>query len=241
MRFAAFAVGVCTALSIALVPGCGKGEWIVKIDGEALTLQDLDQLYYAHHKQILQQLKFDISNEDVDKFASDLSTVKRLPTLNKEIFLNEVINQRLMYQKAVEAGTLKSPEVKAMIKVAHDTAVVQHFIREKFKNEIAVSDQEVEAFYNENRANFKMEPIDQAEKKIRQFLSSQKLLKKMKKMVDDLKDIARIEKNPEYEKLLAPKNGEGVPTSEIIPAEEPQTAMPRTPQPQSQVLKGGAK
>jgi len=234
MRFAVIATVACTALVIALFPGCGKGEWIVKIDGEALTVQELDQLYYAHHKQILQQFKFDISNEDVDKFAADFTTMKRLPTLNKEIFLNEVINQRLMYQKAVDAGALKSPEVEAMIKVAHDTAVVQYYIREKFKNEIAVSDQEVEAFYNENRANFKMEPIDQAEKKIRQYLSSQKLLKKMKKMVDDLKDIARIEKNPEYEKLLAPKGGAAIPAGDMQSGEAPQGAMPQVPQ-------GGAK
>ena len=195
-----------SALSIAVVvilsASCSSGDWIVKIDGEAVSVQELDQLYYAHHKQVLQQMKFDVTNADVDRFASDPSTVQRLPTLNKEIFLSEIINQRLIYNKAVEAGVLKNPDLKAMMKIAEDTAVVQYYIREKFKNEISVSDQEVESFYNENRANFKLEPIDQAEKKIRQFLSTQRLMKQMKKFVDDLKDIARIEKSPTIEKQL---------------------------------------
>jgi len=210
---------VCAVSIILLAPGCGKGEWIMKIDGSALSISELDELYYAHHKQILQQLKFDVTNEDIDKFAADIMTVKRLPTLNKEIFLNEVINQRLIYDKAVEAGVLKNAEVKAMMKIAQDTAVVQYYIREKFKNDLAVTDQEVEAFYNENRANFKMEPIDQAEKKIRQYLGSQKLLKKMKKFVDDLKDVARIEKNPNYEKMLQPKSGNAIQAGDLQPAE----------------------
>jgi hypothetical protein len=217
--------------AILFSPGCGKGEWIMKIDGTSLSIKELDELYYAHHKQILQQLKFDVTNEDVDKFAADFMTVKRLPTLNKEIFLNEVINQRLIYDKAVEAGMDSLPEVKAMIKIAQDTAVVQYYIREKFKNDLVVSDQEVEAFYNENRANFKMEPIDQAEKKIRQYLGSQKLLKKMKKFVDDLKDVARIEKNPNYEKMLQPKSGSAVQPGDlqqVDPAQAP-GAQPQQP------------
>lgn len=217
---------VCAVSVILLSPGCGKGEWIMKIDGTSLSIQELDQLYYAHHKQILQQLKFDVTNEDVDKFAADFMTVKRLPTLNKEIFLNEVINQRLIYDKAVEAGMLNNEEVKAMMKIAQDTAVVQYFIREKFKNDLAVSDQEVEAFYNENRANFKMEPIDQAEKKIRQYLGSQKLLKKMKRFVDDLKDVAKIEKNPNYEKMLQPKSGTSI-SPEDLQQGAPQQGAPQ--------------
>ncbi len=201
-------MAVCLAFIALAVFACGKGKWIVKIDGETITIDELNDLYYAHHKNALMQMKFDITNDDIDKLASDFTFVKKLPTLNKEIFLNEVINQRIMYNKAVQAGVLDKPEVKAMMKVATDTAVVQYYIREKFKNEIGVSDQEVEAFYNEHRDNFKMEPIEQAEKKIRQYLSSQKLLLKMKKMVDELKDVARIERNPEYEKMLQPKGGE---------------------------------
>lgn len=223
MRLVLNVLALVFVISVVLLsPGCGKGEWIMKIDGTALSIQELDQLYYAHHKQILQQLKFDVTNEDVDKFAADFMTVKRLPTLNKEIFLNEVINQRLIYDKAVEAGINDLPEVKAMIKIAQDTAVVQYFIRERFKNDLAVSDQEVEAFYNENRANFKMEPIDQAEKKIRQYLGSQKLLKKMKRFVDDLKDAARIEKNPNYEKMLQPKSGAAIQPGDLQQADPAQ-------------------
>jgi hypothetical protein len=225
----------CIALVAFSVFACGKKNWIVKIDGETITIDELNNLYYAHHKNALMQMKFDITNEEIDKLASDFSFVKKLPTLNKEIFLNEVINQRIMYNKAVAAGVLDNSEVKAMIKVANDTAVVQYFIREKFKNEIGVSDQEVEAFYNEHRENFKAEPIEQAEKKIRQYLSSQKLLIKMKKFVDELKDVARIERNPEYEKMLQPKGG-SVPFSDM-PQGGPESAagakekagLPQTP------------
>lgn len=231
-----FSAAVCFAFVIFAAFACGKGNWIVKIDGETITIDELNDLYYAHHKNALMQMKFDITNDEIDKLASDFTFVKKLPTLNKEIFLNEVINQRIMYNKAVQAGILDNAEVKAMIKVANDTAVVQYYIREKFKNEIGVSDQEVEAFYNENRERFKMEPIEQAEKKIRQYLSSQKLLLKMKKMVDELKDVARIERNPEYEKMLQPKGGSA--PSPFMPqgeAESVEGGKEKTATPQTQV------
>ncbi|MCX7678479.1 MAG: hypothetical protein N2316_04605 [Spirochaetes bacterium] len=213
-------VGVMMIIFIAS-QSCGKSNWIVKIDGETITLDELNELYYAHHKNALMQIKFDITNEDIDKFASDVNFVKKLPTLNKEIFLNEVINQRIMYNKAVQAGVLDKPEVKAMIKVANDTAVVQYYIRERFKNEIGVTDQEVETFYNENRAKFKAETIEQAEKMIRQYLATQKLLFKMKKFVDELKDSARIERNPDYEKMLQTKTTPSGSGTIVLPNGEP--------------------
>lgn len=220
-------ISSCALISIA----CGKGsnEWLVRINGDEITKTEFDQLYYAHHKQFFQQVLglMNISNQDVDKFASDPGTVRRLPTLNKQIFLQEIVNQRLLFNKAVSEGYDDKEELRALLKVAKETAVVQFYIREKFKDDIAVTDSEVETFYNENRAKFKAEPIDTAEKKIRQFLSTEKLRKKMAMFVGNLRETSRIERNESAESHLHPRMPEAQPEQ---PAQDQKTTQPATGQ-----------
>ncbi len=189
---------------------CGKssqGEWLIKMDGEPIGIDELNSIYYAHHKQFFQQFLniFNMSNDEIDKYAADPEMQRKIPTLNKQIFLNEIINQRIIYKKAVESGISNNKELKALLKIAEETATVQFFVREQFKNDINVSDKEVEEFYTQNRARFKMEPIDVAEKKIRQFLSAQKLSKKMMKYVETVREETKIERNKSIDSMLETK------------------------------------
>lgn len=196
----------------------GSGDWLVKIDGNSISKSDFNDIYYAHHKQFFQQMfgMLNVSNADIDKFAADPATMRRIPTLNKQIFLQEIINQKLIYEKADDEGYLGKSELQTLINISRETAVVQYYVREKFDKDIAVSDQEVEAFYNENRARFKAQPVEAAEKSIRQYLSANKLRRKMAKFVSELREASQIDRSPKADEILSQGPGQSEDAAEAI-------------------------
>ncbi|HPP48981.1 MAG TPA: hypothetical protein PLO73_03335, partial [Spirochaetota bacterium] len=112
-------------------------------------------------------------------------------------FLEQMIQQRLVYKKAIDDGILKNEELNTLLDISKEGLVVQYYIREKFKNDITIAPQEVEQIYNQQRARFKGVPVDQAEMYIKQQLFQQKLNMKIKELVDTLRDEKKIEKNME--------------------------------------------
>jgi hypothetical protein len=196
----------------------GSGDWLVKIDGDAISKSEFNEIYYAHHKQFFQQMfgLLNVSNEDVDKFAADPATIRRIPTLNKQIFLQEIVNQKLIYAKADDEGFLGKSELQTLVNISQETAVVQYYVRTKFDKDIAVTDQEVEAFYNENRARFKAQPVEAAEKSIRQYLSANKLRMKMAKFVSELRESAQIDRSPKVDEFLSQGPGQSAAAAEAI-------------------------
>ena len=167
-----------------------KGDWIAKINGEAISFDELNTFYYAQHKSI-----YNISTEDIDKLASDPSTVQKNPTLNKQEFLEQLIKQKLIYNEAVKEGLTKMNEVEALIQMAKEAVVVGYFVKEKFKDEIEISDDDVEKIYSKQRKRFKGIPIDQAELIIKQRIFQEKLQKKLRILVENLREQSKIEKN----------------------------------------------
>ena len=167
-----------------------SGEWVAKIDGDTVTIDQLEIYYYAQQKSI-----YNITKVEIDKLASDPASLEKNPTLNKQEFLEQLIRQRLVYKQAFEEGLLKNPEVDALIKMAEEAVVVGYYVREKFKDEISVTDEEVEKIYSQKRSNFKGVPIEQAELYIKQQVLQQKLQLKIRELVESLREKSKIEKN----------------------------------------------
>ena len=188
-----FLYSVIAIMVLAMVISCGNqygGKWIAKIDDETITDNELNAYYYAQMKSI-----YNLPKEEIDKLAQDPAQLERNPLLNKNNFLEQMIQQRLVYKKAIDDGTLKNEELKTLLDISKEGLVVQYYIREKFKNDISIAPQEVEMIYNQQRARFKGVPIDQAEMYIKQQLFQQKLNMKIKELVDTLRDEKKIEKN----------------------------------------------
>ena len=184
------------AISVLAFLSCGKknsfdgGEWIAKINNDVITENMLNSFYYAQQKQI-----YNGTNEDIDKLAADPESVAKNPTLNKAEFLENFIRQRLVYNKAVKDGMLDDNEVKAHIEMAKEAVVVAQYVKTKFKDDIAVSEEEIGEMYSKNRERFKGAPIEQAEQYIQQQLYQQKLQMKLRELVENLKEQSIIEKN----------------------------------------------
>ncbi|MBN2040940.1 MAG: SurA N-terminal domain-containing protein [Spirochaetes bacterium] len=181
-----------------------SGEWVAKISGEKITADEFDQFYYAQHKSIYNE-----SDENIDKRAEDPNELRNNPLLNKGEFLENLIRQRLVYNKAVKEGILDNKEVEALVEMAKEAVVVGYFVKEKFKDEISVTDEEVAKVYASQKARFKGAPIDQAEQYIRQQLGQQKLQKKLRDFVESLRDEEKIEKNLSLLKDVDSASGSG--------------------------------
>ncbi len=192
---------ITALISLTLLSSCKKqysGEWVAKIEGESITLDELNTMYYAQHKHLL-----NISREEIDKFSKDPELVKRMPTLNKQFYLDELIKQKLIYNKAVKDGILDKEEMQAVIQIAKEGAIVQAYIKEKFRDDIKVTDEEVEMIYaKERNKRYKGVPIDQAERHIKQYLMSRKMQTKLIELVENLREQSRIEKNEDVLKEL---------------------------------------
>jgi hypothetical protein len=188
--FNAFLFAVLIVFSFTACGG-DDNKWIAKIKSDEVTLGQLNAFYYAQQKSIYN----DATNADIDKRASNPEEIAKNPTLDKKEFLENVIRQRLVYNKAVEDGVQKNKELEALMQMAKEAVVVGFYVKEKFKNQIEVSDQEIAKIYSEQKARFKGAPIDQAEQYIRQQLSQQKLQMKLRDLVESLKEEGGIKRN----------------------------------------------
>ncbi len=178
----------------AMTASCSKygGEWVAKFDGTTITTGELDTLYYAQQKSL-----YNVSKEKIDEMAMDPAQVAKNPTLNKSEFLEQLIRQRLVYNKAVEDGTMKQKEVDALVEMAREAVVVGYYVRDRFKNEIEPTPKEVEDIYTREKARFQGVPAEQAEMFIRQQIQQQKLQGKIRELVENLRDQKGIKKNVE--------------------------------------------
>ncbi|HPB82644.1 MAG TPA: hypothetical protein PK200_11460 [Spirochaetota bacterium] len=175
----------------------GGSEWVVKIDNQKIMGAELDELYYAHHRQLFHQIENTgtLSNAHIDSHARNKSMVKQIPTLDKKLFLQELINQKLLINQAVAEGYRKKNEVVSLLKMAESTTLVQYFLFDKFRNDITVSDSEVKAFYDQNKKRFPNDSLESVSPKIKQFLSMQKMREKIISYLNILKESSRIERN----------------------------------------------
>lgn len=185
---------VVTAALVISFTGCKKysGPWVAKIENQTITLDELNTIYYAQQKSL-----YNLPKEKIDELAADPAHVAKNPTLDKEVFLEQLIQQRLVYRKAKDEGLLKQKELNALMDMAKEAVVVGYYVREKFKNQIEPTDTEVSEIYQKQRARFQGVPIDQAEMFIKQQVSQQKLQMKIRNLVEGLKEVKKIEKKTE--------------------------------------------
>ncbi|MBP7901971.1 MAG: hypothetical protein KA015_04040 [Spirochaetes bacterium] len=172
---------------------CSKSPWVAKIDGEKITLDELNTLYYAHNKTYY-NFK---TNEEVDKIASDAVEKQKNPLLDKKFFLDEVIKQRIVYFKAEKEKVLSDAEFKSLALSIEESTTAQFMVKTKILDKIQVTDKEIEDIYNTEKAAFKGATLEQANNYIKQQLTQKKLSEETNKLVTELKDKAAIEKNTE--------------------------------------------
>ena len=146
--------------------------WAAKIGDDYITFDDLDS-------QIKFQAKMSMMpKEEIDKVLAD--------TKIKQTMLEQLIHVKAVYKKAMEDKSWNKEELNQVIELSKMQVITQFYLLEKLKNEIVISDKEVEEIYKKNPNLPKGMTPEQAFARIKAELFIQKFRPKSGEYVTNL-------------------------------------------------------
>lgn len=175
--------------------------WAAKVGKEVITIDDLNRFYYAQNKITMDVEK----NEDVDRLAGDPAYSDSHPFLNKEYFLDILINGKLAYNAAQEDKKIDRDELNTIIELSRYQVVMQYFFMQKLRNTIVVTDKEIDEFYKTHEESLKNYPADEGKDLCRKYIRDTKLKEAIQKYIDNLRMKTSIDKDGFREYLSSQK------------------------------------
>lgn len=141
MRKTGLFLSAAAVLVIALcmaVNGCGKSadgqkDVLARVGNTKITVADLDE-----------------------RIANMPPQYQNVIKKRKKDFLQEVINDNLLYEEALKEGFQKDKEALKVIEEAKKKIIVARFLKSKVEDAIKITDEEIQEFYNANKASFMM-------------------------------------------------------------------------------------
>ena len=180
-----------------------SGEWAASIDDKVISIKEFNKYYYTQNKMMANVA----SDEDVDKLADDPAYANH-PFLNKTNFLDHLIAQKLLYNKAMKDKSIDKDELNAILEITKIQTASQYYLGQKLKDKIEVSDEEVAEFYNKNRSQFAGRTANEATAYIRQQLISYKSRQEANQYVMELLAESKIKRDGLKEYLAKTKKSE---------------------------------
>jgi len=210
MKIQALALTALLSLSVLMTISCtnSSGDWAAKIDGKTITIDEFNRYYYTQNRMMANV----DSNEDVDKLANDPSYANH-PFLNKSNFLDHLIAQKLIYNRAMNDKSINRDELNTILEITKIQTASQYFLGQKLKDKIKVTDEEVAQYYNQNRRQFTGRTANEATAYIRQQILSYKSRQEANQYVMELVAESEVKKEGLREYLAKQKKADA-------PAEE---------------------
>jgi len=157
------------------------GDAAAKIDGDKITIEELNQFYYVQNKMLT---NID-SKEEIDKLAENPAYANH-PFLNKANFLDHLIAQKVLYEKAMDDKSIDKDELETLLEMIKVQTAAQYYLSKKLKDKITVTDEEVDKIYNENRSKFAGRTAVEAANYIKQQVFAQKSRQETNKYIAEL-------------------------------------------------------
>ena len=157
------------------------GDAAATIDGDKITIEELNQFYYVQNKMLT---NID-SKEEIDKLSNNPAYANH-PFLNKANFLDHLIAQKVLFEKAMDDKSIDKEELETLLEMVKVQTAAQYFLSKKLKDKIAVTDEEVEKIYSENRSKFAGRTAEEASNYIKQQIFSQKSRQETNKYIAEL-------------------------------------------------------
>lgn len=96
-----------------------------------------------------------ITLEDLDRMIKDLpEQFQPMATANKGMFLDSVVNQKLLYDAALSQNLDKNENVKKQIENTTKDIIIREYLRKEIE-QLAISDEETKNYYDANKDKFK--------------------------------------------------------------------------------------
>jgi hypothetical protein len=164
----------------------GSGQWVAKINGNTITLDDFQREFRVH------VFSLPIDEEQKSKYEKDTSSKRK--------FLTNLINEYLIYNKAVSEGYEKRRDVRDLVRAVSRRAVIQVYLNEKIEPKLVdISDEQIEAIYDQNKKLFAGVDIDVARRQIKMQMLQRQYNERLNDIVDQLKGEAKVIKNDNIE------------------------------------------
>ena len=181
-------------LAVTLTTTCKKegDETAVKIDSEKISINQFNNYYYMFAKMML-----NMDKKDVDKAAAnpDIENHPTLNVLNKRKFMDFLVSRKLLYIKAMQDDSINKEDLKTIEELSKIQFVSSYYLLQKLKDEIQVTDQDMNEFYARNKEQLKGMPMnDEMQYRIRQQIFSEKLEQKSNQFIIDLLGEIKVNK-----------------------------------------------
>jgi hypothetical protein len=160
MKKTVFALTIMLAIAATLLTSCKKegDEVAVKIDNEKITINQFNNYYYLFAKMML-----NMDKKDVDKMAAnpEIENHPTLNLLNKNKFMDFFVSRKLLYIKALQDDSINKDELNTVSELAKLQFVSSYYLSQKLKDEIKVTDEDVNNFYARNKEKLKGVPMNE--------------------------------------------------------------------------------
>lgn len=190
------------------------GEAAAKVDGDKITIDELNKFYYVQNKMLT---NID-SKDEIDKLADNPAYANH-PFLNKANFLDHLIAQKVLFEKAMDDKSIDKDELETLLEMVKVQTAAQYFLSKKLKDKITVTDEEVDKIYSENRSKFAGRTAEEASNYIKQQVFAQKSRQETNKYIAEL--LAEHAINKDGFKEYMAKNSKST-TSQTTPAVQEQ-------------------
>jgi len=157
------------------------GDAAATIDGDKITIEELNKLYYVQSKMLT---NID-SKEEIDKLATNPAYANH-PFLNKSNFLEHLIAQKVLFEKAMSDKSIDKDELETLLEMVKIQTAAQYFLSKKLKDKIKITDEEIEKIYSQNRSKFAGRTAEEATNYIKQQVFAQKSRQETNKYIAEL-------------------------------------------------------
>jgi len=134
------AIYIISSVILISVIGCGKspekGEVLVQIGDMKVTVSDFNE-----------------------RIANLPRRYQNVIKRRKKGFLQEFINDILLYQEAVRQGLNKDKDVLKVIDEARKKILIARLLKDRIDDTIEISDEEIEGYYNNNKNKYMLPEV----------------------------------------------------------------------------------
>ncbi|UCB47236.1 MAG: hypothetical protein JSV25_07455 [Spirochaetota bacterium] len=156
--------------------------WLAKVDDTTITLNDFEKEFQVHVYAL------PIDDIQKKKYQEDNN--------NKKKFLVNLINEYLIYKKALKENYDERSDVQDLLKAVTRRAIIQVYLNDKIEPKLTeIPDEQIEAIYNQNKKLFAGVDIDVARQQIKMQLLQKQYNDHLNELIDSLKGEAKVIKN----------------------------------------------
>lgn len=168
---------------IVTINYCGKKKiWVAKIDSSTITLDEFNTRFEYYLKS-----KYVQNPEYIPQAQTDME--------ERRACLKDMINERLILEEAKKLKLDERDDVKNLMKLYTQQIIINAYIEEFLAEKIKVGDNEINAYYEKNKSEFRGVDPELAKRKIQYQLTLQKYDQKISEILDRLKGKYRIDEN----------------------------------------------